>query len=259
MLGQPRALWTGIEALAWRAWAAGQGPRPGELPGWGLGRGDALPLGATSCRPWSNCGSVAPRVRAQPGPLGGLARKCGQGPPRRLATTDPGWTAPSRGAGKWVGTFVGTPAPDPPSARPSLRQWSAREGVLREDRERDPSWDRAERRSHFASLPPPLAAPGSGTTLCDTVPPVLVKKSHRPMRIGVRMGEGLLPFRSPPRMGWSVPPSPAARHPSCEPTAFDGNDPPPSWPNWTRSCGGGAGTGSGEVVDAGQILDAGNC
>lgn len=106
-------------------------------------------------------------------------------------------------------------------------------------------------------LPPPLAATGSGTTLCDTVPPVLVKKSHRPMRSGVWMGEGLPPFPSTPRMGWSGLLSQPPDTQVANPLPSRATIPHLPGPSRTRSCGGGAGTGPGEVVDAGQIVDVG--
>lgn len=72
------------------------------------------------------------------------------------------------------------------------------------------SWDPPEQ--HLGSLPPRLAAAGSGTTLCDTVLLTLVEKATTLCAAGLKWGRGCCHFQDFP--GWGglhLPPLPCLR------------------------------------------------
>lgn len=230
----------------------------GSARGGGVGRGDALPLGAPSYRAWSNCGSVAPRIRAQPGPLGvgslagadrvprGVRRPQALVGRRLRGGQGRGWEPlwePQPGTGR---------APGPPCANGAPR----RESCERTGRgTRAGTEQSGARTSRHCPLPSPLPAPGPpSATRCH---PFWLKRATALCALGFAWGRGCCRFQARPGWGGLCLLSP--------PPDTQVANPPPSMamiphlpgPSWTRSCGGGAGTGSGEVVDAGQILDAG--
>lgn len=210
-LRQPGAPRAGIAAPAGRAgvgrWAgAARGERSRGVGG--VGRGGALPLQVPLCQAERHRGRVAPRTRA---------RARAPGPPRLLGAgvgeeEGSGWD-PLREPRPRAGGTRALPAPmESPSG---WKEPCGRTG------KGDPSRERGEPHPHLTSLPPPLAASGWGTTLCDTVPLALVGKATTFCAGGLGWGRNCCRFQTLRGSGGGLPvPPPPPGLPGCRRTVL---------------------------------------